>query len=339
MVLQKIFRNKQNWILGLLSSFIVLQGIASLPLLIIQYGHLWGFISDSFYKNSLFYVQTIAVQVIYELLLITVALIAAKYSKSSHKMWLKTEDMKASDALLLIFIFMGLGCILNLLTGVTLSALSNAGVPIPDYSAALPDPDGILQTVLYFFAVAVVPPICEEFIFRGVLCGSLKGISPVLAILVSGVTFGFLHGTLTQIPFAACVGFFLGYMYCRYNNIVLCIFMHFLNNFVSCLMGILTTKLNEDAAAALVLIVNSTEIILGIIGAIIFVLKNRKHRSTDTDVSGEASGDEYSRLPKARIPFHDALYATVTSFGFWLFILLSIVLTVSNYFTVLLAVG
>ena len=91
------------------------------------------------------------------------------------------------------------------------------------------------QLVLVFIMVAVLPAFGEELLFRGVLQRNLKEWTKKswLAILISGLFFGFMHFEFYNF-FALCLmGFILGWIYDSTKNIWLTIFLHFMNNAVS----------------------------------------------------------------------------------------------------------
>ncbi len=97
-----------------------------------------------------------------------------------------------------------------------------------------------------FLAIAVVGPICEEFVFRESILGySLrKEARPWQAVGFSSLLFGLVHMNPAQIPFAFFVGLMLGYVYLRTGNIVLSSLIHIINNSASCLLEI---TMGEDS--------------------------------------------------------------------------------------------
>lgn len=90
----------------------------------------------------------------------------------------------------------------------------------------------IMATPLGVLAVAVVGPIAEELTFRGGLMGGLmkNGYSPKVAIIVSALTFGIIHGNPVQVVFASIMGLILGWAYWRTGSLMPTILMHIANN-------------------------------------------------------------------------------------------------------------
>ena len=79
--------------------------------------------------------------------------------------------------------------------------------------------------------VALVAPIVEELLFRGVILdGLLKNYSPTKAILWSAVIFGVAHLNPYQFISAFIIGILMGWVYWRTGSLLLCIIIHFINN-------------------------------------------------------------------------------------------------------------
>ena len=95
-------------------------------------------------------------------------------------------------------------------------------------------------------AVAVMAPLFEEFIFRGVMLdGLLKRKSTWAAILISAALFGLVHLNPWQFVAAMVIGTFAGWVYSRTRNLSYCILSHFANNFTASVF----MYFNEDAAS------------------------------------------------------------------------------------------
>lgn len=72
-----------------------------------------------------------------------------------------------------------------------------------------------------FFALAVVPGVCEEFVFRGLLFGRLSRVwSPAASIGVSAFVFSMAHLHPTHVLAVLPVGVWLGYVAWRMDSIV-----------------------------------------------------------------------------------------------------------------------
>ena len=84
---------------------------------------------------------------------------------------------------------------------------------------------------LIFIVVVVVGPIVEEFIFRKILIDRFSKFGDLLAIIVSSVSFGLIHGNLSQMFYAALLGMVLGYVYTKTGNFWYNTALHMMINF------------------------------------------------------------------------------------------------------------
>lgn len=82
------------------------------------------------------------------------------------------------------------------------------------------------------FVVAVLPAICEELLFRGIIYKGIEnnGKSVKRAIILSGILFGFMHMDFIRMVPTALLGIGFAYVLYKGGSIFLCMLMHFLNN-------------------------------------------------------------------------------------------------------------
>jgi uncharacterized protein len=100
------------------------------------------------------------------------------------------------------------------------------------------------------FHVAVVPSICEEVLFRGYLLRNFeKSMTPLLAILASGLLFGLYHVRLTQLIPLAVLGMLLAWLTIKTRSIWPAIAAHFANNGSAVLFATFFPGLAFDAAS------------------------------------------------------------------------------------------
>jgi len=84
-----------------------------------------------------------------------------------------------------------------------------------------------------FMKVAIVAPIVEELIFRGVILqGFRRNYSSTYSVFISALLFALFHLNPWQFPATFVLGLLLGWLMVRTNNIMLSIFGHFANNFL-----------------------------------------------------------------------------------------------------------
>ena len=84
---------------------------------------------------------------------------------------------------------------------------------------------------LQLFTILIIAPFMEEFIFRKCVVTSLAKYSHRAAIVVSGLSFGLVHGNFYQFFYAAAIGMLFAYIYLRTGRLRYTIALHFLVNF------------------------------------------------------------------------------------------------------------
>ena len=93
--------------------------------------------------------------------------------------------------------------------------------------------DSVGKYFISLISLAVLPAICEELVFRGILTTSLKQKSPLFAVVISSIMFAIFHFSPSQLLYPLCFGLILGIVYLRTNNIIFPILLHFINNALS----------------------------------------------------------------------------------------------------------
>jgi uncharacterized protein len=92
----------------------------------------------------------------------------------------------------------------------------------------------ISNSSAFLFYGIVTGPICEEFVFRGIILnGMLKKYSKTKAILITAFIFGFIHLNIPQFIVAFIFGVFAGILYAQSKSLVACIFLHCTFNLIN----------------------------------------------------------------------------------------------------------
>lgn len=86
---------------------------------------------------------------------------------------------------------------------------------------------------LSIFSLALIPAICEELIFRGLIFKGLKKYGKAFSILLSATMFAIFHMSYQQLVYPFLMGIVLGVIMYYENNIIYTITAHFINNFLS----------------------------------------------------------------------------------------------------------
>lgn len=96
-------------------------------------------------------------------------------------------------------------------------------------------------TFLMIFVTVVMAPIGEELLCRGLILRFAKKVSNKfwIANCIQALAFALLHGNLVQGAYAFFLGLALGYVYQKYRNIWICMFLHGVINLSSVFVGAL----------------------------------------------------------------------------------------------------
>ena len=176
---------------------------------------------------------------------------------------------------LLVLFGLSIAMIANYVSNMTIGVFDMFGI---DANIDIEYPcDNFLEVLLFYVTVAVLPALVEEFAFRGVILKIMRKHSDSMAILVSGVMFGLMHGNFTQIPFALVVGLILAFITVKTNSLIPAILIHFLNNGLSVTFTLLYT--NTNLSETIIDIINIVIMIaISVAGIIAFSILAHKHK-------------------------------------------------------------
>jgi len=97
--------------------------------------------------------------------------------------------------------------------------------------------DGSMAGVLYLvLAYAILPAVCEELIFRSMLCAEFEGRGVVCAVAVSSILFSMLHFNLLAMPVYLFAGVVLALTMYATRSVFCTMIVHLLYN-LFCLFG------------------------------------------------------------------------------------------------------
>jgi membrane protease YdiL (CAAX protease family) len=129
--------------------------------------------------------------------------------------------------------------------------------------------------ILVFVYTAILAPICEELLFRGMIFKRLRGMIPfVPAALISSVLFGLGHISVPQIIYTSILGFLFAYIYEKYGSILVTMFCHFaLNTVIIIINYTLSDVLSSETSLIITFIVTGVVFIAGLIPLLIHLKK------------------------------------------------------------------
>ncbi len=106
----------------------------------------------------------------------------------------------------------------------------------------LPTSEGSTDTsagaeVLLLLYTAILAPIAEEIVFRGVVLTALSKRHKLVSALISAVLFAASHMSLDQLAYTFVLGFFLALLAQRSGRLLPCILVHSANNLLTLAAG------------------------------------------------------------------------------------------------------
>lgn len=149
-----------------------------------------------------------------------------RYKKTSFSCACKSQKCELKYFFIALLMQIGL-LTLSELNAYFLKFLARFGYQ--DSGILLPSMDGF-GFVGVLFAVAVLPAVFEELIFRGVLLGGVKSFGKWGAVLLCGALFALYHQNPAQTLYQFCCGVAFALVAIRAGSVLPTVVSHFLNN-------------------------------------------------------------------------------------------------------------
>ncbi len=141
------------------------------------------------------------------------------------------------------------------------------------------------QIVLSFITTAIVPGICEEFLFRGAIMTNLKPYGKAPAIIISAVLFGLMHQNAGQLLYATAAGLVLGWVAYETGSIWCGILMHFLNNFISVAESAVASRIPSGLANIAIPMFECLLFAAAVVCAVRIIIKHERERRARVGLS------------------------------------------------------
>lgn len=125
--------------------------------------------------------------------------------------------------------------------------------------------------VLLVFAMAVMPAISEELLFRGLIMKSLLPYGRIFAVVLSSFMFSLFHLNPAQTVYQFILGLLFAGVYLRTRNMWYPIILHFFNNFIIILHTYITQTLGtgSDVAFSWTVTMTVSTVVLAVLGGLI----------------------------------------------------------------------
>ena len=121
------------------------------------------------------------------------------------------------------------------LTAAILEAAQEKLMPVPpalrdELRRLLVPASGPRPLLVDWLALALLPALCEEALFRGALLGALRKIGPAAALTATALAFGFYHGSAYKVLPTAALGVALAGLAWRARSLWPSVLLHLVNN-------------------------------------------------------------------------------------------------------------
>jgi len=141
----------------------------------------------------------------------------------------------------------------------------------------------IAALIMMVFMMVIIAPLFEEIWTRGIMYDALKPYGTGMAIIISSVIFGLMHGSLAMLFYTTAYGFALGYIrYATDSLLIVTIFHAIINSIAAGTLILLTlAELTEYQYRIINTVVNLylvAVVVLIIIGVVVFLSKIRAIR-------------------------------------------------------------
>ncbi|MBQ8911644.1 MAG: CPBP family intramembrane metalloprotease [Clostridia bacterium] len=128
------------------------------------------------------------------------------------------------------------GCVLivgNLLIKFIYRAVAEQAVSTPAFFEGLSSGEGELPFAGVLLSMVIIPAVCEELLFRGVILAEYRSLGQGNAVVISAVCFAMLHFSVTNFPVYLFVGVLLGVITLASRSVIPAMLLHLLSNTLS----------------------------------------------------------------------------------------------------------
>ena len=207
-----------------------------------------------------------------QMVILLPALISLLFGKEKIKAGdLGFRKIRISTAFLVVLYTLLCMPLVTVVNAISMLFVDNTVMTLSDEILSLPFP-------IALFMIALFGPFSEEFVFRGIIFSSYKKDGNTLgAILLSALTFGFMHMNLNQAGYAFVIGIGLAFVMIATRSIWSAVIMHFVVNAQSVCMMYITEYLMPGSIAAEAAAVTKEELLMtigvyGMVAAVTTVL-------------------------------------------------------------------
>lgn len=176
---------------------------------------------------------------------------------------------------------LGLITAVSQINSLLLAPFAGGGSASNDVMMDLMGSDKSYMVVLMFVMLVIVPPFCEEFLFRGLILGNLLPYGKGVAIVGSALLFGAMHQNFSQFLYTVAAGVLLGMLYVESRSIWPSTLVHMLQNLLSFIQLIIMSRVEDEMLASrIVICMNLAVIFIGLICTVMLLIGAKNQKKT-----------------------------------------------------------
>ena len=182
--------------------------------------------------------------------------------------------------LLSVGMFFGLGFVDDAFS----SMLKKAGLNVGGISLPL---ENVGHLILFMIVFALLPAVCEELFFRGLMLTALKNVKVIYAAIYVAISFALYHCSMAQFIYQLIYGAGFTLLAIYADSVIPCILVHFINNFAIIILEYFKIGIN---------LYNPILIVLGLValvGFITIISLSLKKREKKTDLEKNSAAKFY----------------------------------------------
>lgn len=163
-----------------------------------------------------------------------------------------------------------------------------------NYSASYV-PKTAFELIASIIIIAVLPAVFEEFLFRGIVAGSMVEFNTTAAAVFSSVMFAILHADIYGLAGYILMGLVLVSLVRRCDSLYPAMIFHFTNNLVAILLGYFSEELIYAYSLTITLFVAG--IIIFVVTYLIFRMIYKKPEKVSAMKTGQLLGQSFVSVP------------------------------------------
>ncbi len=224
----------------------------------------------------------------------------------------RIKKITGMEAFLIVMMAVSSSLIASVLNAAVIYFLEKIGtIPLDN----VPTPQSIPELWIQILVIALIPAICEELFFRGIIYGSYKGMGARMSIFISAFYFALFHFDIRNLLGPFLLGLLLAWYCYRTGSVFAGIVAHFTNN----LLAVLINWYNRDIIVEQMVLTEETMgqlfVLALVVGCILVILM--KAFVVITRKEAKMDSDEGAKLPLSLIAhwpmwFFYAAYLVIT---------------------------